>query len=332
MAVACAAALAGCSVEDEVVQFGGPTMGSTYSVKYVRRADGPPPEQLQRDADRFLARLDEELSTYRSDSSLERFNALAAGECAAVPESVLMLLQAGNTLAEQSAGALDLTLEPLLNLWGFGPKSPDGQQVPTAAEIDEIMQRVGQRHLRVEDEQLCKDAPVELDFNSIAAGYAVDEIVAQLKASGVESFLVEITGELRAEGVKPDGKPWRVAIEAPRDDERVAQRVIELDGQAISTSGDYRNYFERDGKRFSHTLDPRTGSPITHRLAAVTVAHASALQADGLSTVLMVMGPERGYTFAEGEGIAAFFVSRSGEGFETKSTTAFEALFGAGGN
>lgn len=331
IAAAIAAALTGCfSEEDSVEQYGGPTMGSTYSIKYVRHPGVQPLARLQEETDRFLAQLDQELSTYRSDSDIERFNALPAGRCADVPGSVLRLVEAGNALRAESAGALDLTLEPLLNLWGFGPKA-NGDQIPTDQQIMEVLQRVGHRHLHVEGARLCKTAPVELDFNSIAAGYAVDEISARLKASGVTSYLVEITGELKAEGVKPDGSPWRIAIEAPRDDERVAQRVIELDGQSISTSGDYRNYFERDGKRFSHTLDPRTGAPITHRLAAVTVAQPSALRADGLSTALMVMGPDQGFAFAERNNIPAFFVTREGQAFATKSTTAFEALFGAGG-
>jgi len=141
---------------------------------------------------------------------------------------------------------------------------------------------------------------------------------------------VEITGELKALGQKPDGSPWRIAIEAPHDNERVAQRVIELDGYAVSTSGDYRNYFERDGKRYSHTLDPQTGAPIEHNLAAVTVVDPSTLRADGLSTVLMVMGPERGLAYAAQRKIAAFFVVRKGHEFVSKSTEAFDELFGAG--
>jgi thiamine biosynthesis lipoprotein len=217
----------------------------------------------------------------------------------------------------------------LLNLWGFGPHGR-GEVVPTAEQIAEARQIVGQGHLRIDGEQLCKDVAVQVDFNSIAAGYAVDKVVERFEALGVNSYLVEITGELKASGVKPDGAPWRIAIEAPRDNERVAQRVIELDGRAVSTSGDYRNYFERDGKRYSHTLDPQTGAPIEHRLAAVTVVDQSTLRADGLSTLLMVLGPERGLSYAADRNIAAFFVIREGQEFISKSTEAFDELFGAG--
>ncbi len=304
-------------------------MGSTYTVKYVAHADVPAKEQLQREIETILADIDQQMSTYRSDSDIEVFNALPAGSCKSMPAGILELVEAGQRLSDDSDGAFDLTVEPLLNLWGFGPQGR-GEVVPTAEQIADTMQRVGQRHLRIDGEQLCKDAAVEVDFNSIAAGYAVDKVSASLEAAGVQSYLVEITGELRAEGRKPDGSAWRVAIEAPRDNERVAQRIIELDGLGVSTSGDYRNYFERDGKRYSHTLDPLTGAPIEHRLAAVTVVDKSTLRADGLSTLLMVLGPERGLAYATQRDIAAFFVIHEGQEFISKSTEAFDELFGAG--
>ncbi|AHL74816.1 thiamine biosynthesis protein ApbE [Stutzerimonas stutzeri] len=304
-------------------------MGSTYTVKYVAGREASDKEQLQRETESILAEIDRQLSTYRADSDIERFNALSAGECMTMPDGVRELILAGQQLSDESDGALDLTIEPLLNLWGFGPQGR-GERVPSAEEIATARQNVGQHHLRVDGEQLCKDRAVQVDFNSIAAGYAVDQVATALEASGVDSYLVEITGELKARGRKPDGSSWRVAIEAPRDNERVAQRIIELDGFAVSTSGDYRNYFERDGKRYSHTLDPQTGAPIIHHLAAVTVVDPSTLRADGLSTVLMVMGPERGLAYATERKIAAFFVVREGQEFLSRSTEAFDELFGAG--
>ncbi|MEE4463460.1 FAD:protein FMN transferase [Azotobacter chroococcum] len=327
--VALAAAIAGCMFSDQVESFAGPTMGSTYSVKYVQRRGTPAKEDLQRESEAILAELDRQLSTYRADSDIERFNALPAGSCAPVPASVRELVAAGERLSVESEGALDLTIGPLLDLWGFGSHS-HGEQVPDAGAIAAARQRVGYQHLRIDGEQLCKDAPVQVDFNSIAAGHAVDRVVARLEALGVDSYLVEITGELKARGHKPDGTPWRIAIEAPHDNERVAQKIIALDGYGVSTSGDYRNFFEQDGKRYSHTVDPQSGAPVVHRLAAVTVVDPSALRADGLSTILMVLGDERGLVFAERQGIAAFLVIRENQGFITKSTAAFDRLFGAG--
>ncbi len=329
IAVALAAALTGCLFQDQVASFGGPTMGSTYTVKYVASRDVAAKEQLQKETEAILGELDKQLSTYRSDSDVERFNGLAGDSCEPMPEAVRELVAAGARLSADSDGAFDLTLEPLLNLWGFGPQGR-AERVPDTQEIEAARALTGHRHLRIDGERLCKDVAVQLDFNSIAAGYAVDRVIARLQELGVQSYLVEITGELKAQGRKPDGSPWRIAIEAPRDDERMAQKIIELDGLGVSTSGDYRNYFEREGKRYSHTLDPQTGRPIEHRLASVTVIDPSTLRADGLSTALMVLGPERGFALAEQEAIAAFFVIREGQGFATKSTRAFDELFGAG--
>lgn len=329
LAAALAIVLTGCFVSEQVESFDGPTMGSTYSVKFVSGKGVPSKDVLQHETEAILAELDRQLSTYRSDSDIARFNALPAGRCETVPATIRELVAAGERLSNESAGALDLTVGPLLDLWGFGPHG-HGERVPDAGEIAATRQRVGHQYLRVEGEQLCKDVPLQVDFNSIAAGYAVDLVSARFESLGVSNYLVEITGELKAKGRKPDGAPWRIAIEAPREDERTAQKVIDLDGYAISTSGDYRNYFERDGKRYSHTIDPQTGAPINHRLAEATVADPSGLRADGLSTVLMVMGEERGLAFAEQQGIAAFLVIRQGTEFITKSSSAFDRLFGKG--
>lgn len=321
-----AATLAGCSPKNALESFSGPTMGSTYSVKYVRTDKSQSPETLQRETETILSALDYQLSNYRPDSLIQQFNALPAHSCQTMPEPVLTLVAAGERLSVESEGALDLTVEPLLALWGFGPHH--GQHVPTDDEIAAARQFVGHQYLRIQNGQLCKDVALKVDFNSIAAGYAVDRVAARLESLGVHSYLIEITGELTAKGRKPDGSAWRIAIEAPKEGEREAMEVIELDGYSISTSGDYRNYFEKEGRRYSHTLDPQTGTPIQHHLASVTVADASALRADGLSTVFMVMGPERGLAFAERHGIAALFVSREEQGFVTKSTQTFDRLFG----
>lgn len=304
-------------------------MGSTYSVKYVRSEGVAPHGEIKAATEQILAEIDQQMSTYRADSLIEQFNRAAPGTCQAMPEGVLTLIAAGNRLHDESGGAFDLTLEPLLDLWGFGPKG-QGEAVPSQQKLDEVRQRVGQRHLRIEGNLLCKDVDVEVDFNSIAAGYAVDRITARLAELGVSSYLVEATGELKAAGRKPDGAHWRIGLEAPRDDQRVAQRILSLDGYGISTSGDYRNYFEENGQRYSHTLDPLTGKPVSHKLAAVTVADPSTLRADGLSTLLMVLGPQAGKAFAERNAIAAFFVIREGDGFVSHGTAAFEQLFAAG--
>ncbi|SDG84259.1 thiamine biosynthesis lipoprotein [Pseudomonas flavescens] len=331
LVVALAATLVGCGFSERVEEFGGPAQGSTYSVKYVSTASVPDKAALKAEVEAIFAEVDEQVSTYRDDSLIEQFNRAPAGTCMPMPEGVLQLVRTGDELHRDSGGAFDLTLEPLLDLWGFGPRGNGERQIPDAGALKEVRGRIGQAHLHIEGDRLCKDLDLQVDFNSIAAGYTVDRIIERLVGLGVRSYLVEATGELKAVGRKPDGQPWRIALEAPRDDQRAIQRVIELDGYGISTSGDYRNYFEEQGVRYSHTLDPQTAAPIQHRLAAVTVAAPTTLMADGLSTVLLVLGPEKGYDYAQRQGIAAFFVTREGDGFVTRSTATFEQLFAAGG-
>ena len=322
-----AGVLAGCGNGDSMESVGGPTMGSTYSIKYVRHANLPAPAQVRSEVEKILAEVDKQMSTYRSDSDIERFNDLPANRCQKMPASILKLIRVGEQLSEQSEGSYDLTVEPLLDLWGFGPQARE-EKVPNAQALAEVRQRVGYQHLRIEGDQLCKDAAVEVDFNSIAAGYAVDTIAAKLDAMGIHNYLAEATGELKAAGKKLDGSPWRIALEQPRDDQQVAERIIAVDGYGVSTSGDYRNYFLQDGRRYSHTFDAHTGTPVSHTLASVTVIHPSALMADGLSTLLLILGPERGWDYAETHNIGAFFVIRADTGFVIRTNQAFERLSG----
>ncbi|WP_242487341.1 FAD:protein FMN transferase [Pseudomonas sp. TH15] len=322
-----AGVLAGCGNGDSIESFGGPTMGSTYSIKYVRHAGGPDSSQVRREVEGILADVDRQMSTYRSDSDIERFNDLPANSCQTMPAPILELVRVGEQLSLQSEGSYDLTVEPLMNLWGFGPQGRE-EKVPSAEALAEVMKRVGHGHLRINGDQLCKDAAIEVDFNSIAAGYTVDTIAARLEALGIHSYLAEATGELKAVGKKLDGSPWKIALEEPRDDQQVAERIINVDGYGVSTSGDYRNYFEQGGQRYSHTFDARTGAPITHNLASVTVIIPSTLMADGLSTLLLILGPERGWDYAEKHNIGAFFVIRADTGFVTRTNQAFERLSG----
>ncbi|PTT29211.1 FAD:protein FMN transferase [Pseudomonas sp. HMWF021] len=321
-------ALSGCGNGDSMESFGGPTMGSTYSIKYVRHASLPEPVQVQLEVEKILSDVDRQMSTYRSDSDIERFNALPSNSCQTMPAAVLELVRVGEQLSEQSEGSYDLTVEPLMNLWGFGPQGRE-EKIPSPAALAATLQRVGYRHLHIDGDRLCKDAPVEVDFNSIAAGYAVDTIAARLESMGIHDYLAEATGELKAKGKKLDGSAWRVALEEPRDDQQVAERVINVDGYGVSTSGDYRNYFLQDGRRYSHTFDARSGAPVLHNLASVTVIHPSALMADGLSTLLLILGPERAWDYAEKHHIGAFFVIRADTGFVIRTSAAFERLSGA---
>ncbi|MCY1271749.1 FAD:protein FMN transferase [compost metagenome] len=317
--------LYGCG--ERIERFSGPTMGSTYSIQYVPAAQTPDPQRVKTEVETILGALEQEFSTWRGDSVVSRFNELPAGACQALSEDMRRLLEYGEFLSRESGGAFDLTVLPLMNLWGFGPHSRE-DQVPDAGALARERARVGHRHLRLEGERLCKDVAAQLDFSSMVAGYAVDRVGDRLAALGIQAYLVEITGELKGLGRKPDGSPWRIALEVPSGErEQQVEHAIAVDGYGVSTSGDYRNYFEEGGLRYSHTFDPRVGRPVKHALAAVTVVDPSALHADGLSTLLMVLGPEEGYAFAERHDIAAYFVMRQGQGFVARATPRFESLF-----
>lgn len=326
IAAALAVALTGCFHSAQPVsEITGATMGSTYSIKWVEAAQTPSAQVMQEQVEAMLANFDLEVSTWRDDSALALFNALPAESCMIMPASVMDMVELAEQLHADSGGAFDLTVGPLLKIWGF--HGGDGSQVmPDAEQLEATLAKVGQKHLRRQGEELCKDVDLKVDVSALAAGYMVDRVAEHLQSQGITSYMVEMTGELRAQGLKPDQSPWRIAIEEPRDDERMAHQIIALDGFGVSTSGDYRNYFELDGKRYSHTFDPVSGKPVMHELAAVTVLEPSAAMADGLSTVLLVQGPQRGWDYAIERGIAALFVIREGQGFISRSTPAFKAL------
>ncbi len=328
-----AVTLSACDNKAERIEvLSGPTMGSTYTIKYVHNTSTPAVDAVGVAVQNILDEVDRQMSTYRLDSDIARFNQSPANTCMQMPQPVLDLVHYGHELSHLSDGAFDLTLGPLLDLWGFGPQAR-GKQVPSAEQIAQAKERMGYQHVRVVDNQLCKDADVKVEFNSIAAGYTVDRMSQRFAELNIDSYMIEITGELKAQGRKPDGSPWRIALEQPlANGQQVIQRILEIDGYGINTSGDYRNYFEEEGVRFSHTLDPQVGAPISHRLASVTVIDRSTLRADGLGTLLLVLGPERGLAFAEEQRIAAFFVTRQGDGFATQVSSEFSKLFPEGGH
>lgn len=320
-------ALAGCQPAERIEVLSGPTMGSTYTIKYVANKTTPAAESAGVVVQNILDEVDRHMSTYRADSDLSRFNNLPAGSCEVMPRPVLELVSYSDELARLSNGRFDITIQPLLSVWGFGPASR-GHQIPTEDAISEAKARMGYQHLSVEGNQLCKEIALKLDLNSIAAGYTVDRIAAEFEKKGIRSYMIEVTGELFAKGKKPDGSPWRIALEQPvGNGERVLQRILEIDGWGVNTSGDYRNYFEEEGVRFSHTHDPQTGAPIAHNLAAVTVIDRSTMAADGLGTLLMVLGKNEGMEFVKQHGIAALFVTRENDEFVSYASPEFEHMF-----
>jgi thiamine biosynthesis lipoprotein len=278
--------------------------------------------------ERELLAVNQEMSTYLPDSALSRFNAAPVAAWIDVPEHLAVVLDAALQLSRESAGAFDATVGPLVNLWGFGPPDPRDSEgkttgVPDPARIAAVRARVGYDRLEVQDRppRLRKSAPLYVDLSAIAKGHGVDRVAHKLHAAGCSDLLVDIGGEVRAEGASPSRRAWRIGVEVP-DPQSFGgiQRVIELQGMAAATSGDYRNFRDLEGKRYSHTIDPRTGYPITHNLASVTVLHSSAMWADGYATALNVLGPEEGFALAERLGLAALFVVRDDAGYEERYT------------
>ncbi|HSG02759.1 MAG TPA: FAD:protein FMN transferase [Marinobacterium sp.] len=320
--------LTGCDFlyQEKVVGFEGRTMGTTYSVKWVD-ANEARVQGLQHRADAALALVNKQMSTYDPTSELSTFNSLPAGSEMEVSDELAFVVREALRISEVSQGSFDATVGPLVNLWGFGP---DGriEKAPTDAELDALRPRVGYANIRVEDNptRLVKTGDQYLDLSAIAKGYGVDVLASLLEQQGITNYLVEIGGELRASGIKPEGEHWRIAIESPESSGRAIGRIINVKDTGIATSGDYRNYFEENGVRFSHTIDPKTARPITHRLASVTVLRPTCAEADALATALMVMGDEAGFEFARERGIAAYFLVKDpdSDGFIERATTEFE--------
>ena len=306
----------------------GPTMGTFYSVRIPGEHPDEEKQRFQELIQRELAAVDARMSTYRDDSELSALNASVSTDPVEVSEPLFEVLGAALDISRQTGGAYDITIGPVVNAWGFGPGGLEPEGVSPAA-ISELLDRVGYQKLRLDAEQhqVRKEQPdLFLDLSSIAKGYAVDRVALALEDEAVEDYWVEVGGEVRVAGHNREGAPWRLGIERPQLAPGSVQRILHLDGHAVATSGDYRNYREVDGERYSHILDPRTGWPIRHRLASVSIVHSSCMIADGLSTALLVMGPEEGYELAVQNDLAAFFVARKGQGFEERATPAFEEL------
>lgn len=304
-------------------------MGASYEIKIYAPGTGLDSAALSAEINRQLAEINRQMSNWQTESVLSRFNRSASGEWFELPAEFCSVMTEALRIGRLSGGAFDVTAGAVVNLWGFGPEQRT-KLPPAPAEIKEALDAgVGSQYLELRTQPcaLRKRKPgVYVDLSAIAKGFAVDAIAAYLDQGGYAHYLVEIGGEIKARGNKPGGTHWRIGIEKPLDHERATQAAVTLNNLAMATSGDYRNYFTVDGQRYSHTIDPATGWPITHALASVTVLHESTMTADALATALLILGPERGWDWALRHGIAAFFVLRDGEKFSSAMTPKFEAL------
>ena len=310
--------------------FTGSTMGTTFTVKVVAtQRDAPRVGGLLVSIEAALEAVDAKMSHYRPDSEISRFNRFhATTPFAMSPETIAVIGQAVE-ISRLSGGAFDITVAPLVDAWGFGPAGP-ATAAPSEAALAGLRRRVGYAQLEIDREAstIRKRHPgITSDLSAIAKGHAVDRVAAALAEAGITDYLVEVGGELRAGGHNETGAAWRVAIERPLTGPPAVQRVVELRDRALATSGEYRNFYELDGQRVSHTIDPRSGRPVTHRVGSVSVVAERCVQADGIATALEVLGPDEGYRLAVERGWAALFVIRNPDGtFRERLTPAFAAL------
>ena len=311
-------------------RFTGPTMGTTYIVKVVPTddySDALNTELAHRISD-ALENVNALMSTYQPDSELSRFNASRSLEPFSISKETAEVFACAQAVSRATNGALDVTIGPLVNAWGFGPEVRSG--VPGDAEIDALRKRVGYEKLvlDLDNNTIRKTIPdLYCDLSAVAKGYAVDRVAELLEAMGLDYF-VEVGGEVRARGVDDAGRPlWTAGIEQPIPDRRVVYRVVPMAEGALATSGGYRNFYEENGERISHTIDPRTGRPVRHPPGSVSVLDARCAVADAYATALVVLGPEAGYALAVELDLPALFLTVDEHGtIQERMTPAFEAI------
>ena len=318
--------IGGCNGHKEIhpLTITGRTMGTTYLVKIVQSPPLVDLETIEKEISTLLEKINQQMSTYQSGSELSRFNSFRKTDWFPVAPDIITVVKAAFNLSKESTGAFDITIGPLVNLWGFGPETINGVK-PTSEAISQRKKLVGYEklHFRESPAALRKETPeLYCDLSAIAKGFGVDAIGHYLEEKGIHHYMVEIGGEVRTSGSRQDKQPWRIGLQAP-DEGKVLQKIVALHDLAMATSGDYANYREIDGIRFSHTIDPRNGRPISHNLASVTVLHPSCMMADGLATLINVLGPKEGLAFAQNRKLPVFFIIRTDEGFIEQMTPEF---------
>ncbi|UWQ65048.1 FAD:protein FMN transferase (plasmid) [Leisingera caerulea] len=317
----------------EEVRLSGQTMGTTYSV--IAIGVELDQEALAAEVDATLAAVNAKMSNWDPASEVSTFSAARSTAPVRVSPEFAHVLAAANDVHEKTGGKFDVTLGPLIELWGFGPRKPE-DPVPADAAITEALEGVGQARLLTLDQEagtLKKSAPeTGINLSAIAKGYGVDAVAETLQGFGVENYMVEIGGDLVTKGQNAKGEAWRIGIEKPDAAAQTVQLIVPVSDLGLATSGDYRNYFEHEGQRYSHILDPVAGRPVTHRTASVTVIAENAMLADAWATAMLVLGSAEGLKLAEQHKLAVFFIDRdvqAGEdAYMTSASSAFEALTG----
>jgi len=305
----------------------GLTMGTSYVVELAAPMEDAARTRLAELIDAELAAINRAMSTYDAQSELSQFNRRQDFRWAPASAGLLEVLDSASQISTSTQGAFDVTVGPLVDLWGFGPQYRT-RRVPDDAVIEQARESVGYQHVQADPSAGTirkRHSRVEVDLSAIAKGYGVDRVAMILDRQGVHDYLVEIGGELRARGTTAAGRPWRVGIERPVEGRHVVGEIVLLKNRGIATSGTTEDFFEQDGRHYSHIIDPKTARPVEHPAMAASVIADTTMEADAWATALIVLGPERGYSLAQARGLAAMLVTASGSTFDVRVTDAFRA-------
>ncbi len=311
--------ISACQQGGRETELAGAVQGTTYHIKVVLDGLKVTPEEVRKGVEEAFDNIDVKLSNYRDDSEISKFNRQKTTDWLPASREIVEVASIAKAVSGKSKGCLDLTIKPLFDLWGF---SRHESRVPEQAEIDRILPHTGMDKLELDEKNLRmrkKDPDLALDLSSIAQGYTVGAVAKFLESRGIQNYMAEIGGEMKVKGRKANGDEWRIAIEKPTPFTREVQKILSIhqqNGEAIMTSGTYRNFFEEKGQVYSHIIDPKTGKPVNHHLLSVTVLHDDPSWADAWSTALLCLGETEGYAAAETNKLRALFIS--GEGKELK--------------
>ena len=316
--------LVSCSGEKRLLKIDGSTMGTYYKVTTYGSVSK---DKLKEDIDQFLKLFNNVFSTYIPESEISRINNSKFRKIK-ISDSMRKAIELSLEISRKSHGYFDITVAPLVNMWGFGP---DGKQkLPENFEIEKMLKQVGYQHIDFQDKFLVKKVPdLKLDMSAVAKGFGVDELVKFLEYQGYDQLLVEIGGEVRSRGKKQDGAPWRVGIEGPGEGLGAKiSKIVPLTNKSMATSGSYRNYLKYGDQVFSHTIDPKTGRPVDHKTISVSVISEYCADADAWATALMSMGHEKGLDMANKLNLLVYFQIKENDNIKVLTSKAFDQYKG----
>lgn len=316
--------LSACDSRPDVVRLSGSIMGTYYQISFVQDDIDIDSEQVHQGTLNAMELVNQKMSTYIDNSELSLLNKTKSTEWQTASQELLTVIGKSIEITSLTDGAFDITVSPLVNAWGFGPEKTKSDRLDQQT-IDHFAAFIGVDKFVIDSTNGIKKQHVNVSFDlsAIAKGYAVDKVVEYLLEQGIENFLVDIGGELRAKGQNEYDKAWQIAIEKPEVTGGI-QQIIALNNKAIATSGNYRNYIEIDGRKYSHTFDPRLLKPVTHNLASASVIADNAMSADALATALMVMGEKQAYDFAMTNKLAVYLIIREAGQYKIRFTEQFE--------